>query len=105
MTKLEELQNALKKGLEDATDKDQIDFITSINTLVEGVAEDQKTLETKNAEILTSYKEVVRHSSFIPAAGEKPDKPTGDDKPLDIDSFMKDWSKTHDSEGKDKNNG
>lgn len=70
MTSIEELRNAIKQVFDNATDKQLIDSLSNINSLVDNVAKDQTTLESKNAELIQSYKDIVQHTSFKPKENE-----------------------------------
>lgn len=72
MTNIEELRNAIKQVFDNATDKQLIDSLSNINSLVDNVAKDQTTLESKNAELIKSYKDIVQHTSFKPKENELP---------------------------------
>ena len=72
MTNIEELRNAIKQVFGNATDKQLIDSLSNINSLVDNVAKDQTTLESKNAELIKSYKDIIQHTSFKPKENELP---------------------------------
>lgn len=64
MTKLEELKQFIAQQFENAESKDSIDALAKINSGFEAVEQEQAELEKKNAELIGSYKELVRHTSF-----------------------------------------
>lgn len=63
MSKLEDLKQMISGLFKDATDKNTIDKAAQLNTLVGEVEQEQKSLTDRNAELLTSYKDLVMHTS------------------------------------------
>ena len=70
MSKLQELRDFVKQQFEqaDPSDKNAIDTLAKINNSLEDVETEvkaeQDVLVTKNAELMNSYKELVKHTSF-----------------------------------------
>lgn len=64
MSYLDQLKQLVAGMFENATDKQDIDKLSQINTAIDGVQEEQNTLMDKNAELIASYKKVVKHTSF-----------------------------------------
>lgn len=89
MNSLEELREAVKKAFEGATDKQLIDTFSNINSLVDGVEKEQKALESKDAELIKSYKDIIAHTSFKPAQSDPvPDQVQTHEMP-NVEDFFK----------------
>lgn len=78
MSKLDELREFVKKQFEQAetNDKTTIDMLAKINTAVEDVTKEHDELTAKNAELIKSYKDLVKHTSFNDSE-KKPTDPVG----------------------------
>lgn len=55
---------------EDATDKAQIEKLATINNSIDAVKKEEDAMVEKNAELIKSYKDLVKHTSF--STGDKP---------------------------------
>lgn len=89
MNSLEELREAVKKAFEGATDKQLIDTFSNINSLVDGVQKEQEALESKDAELIKSYKDIIAHTSFKPAQSDPvPDQVQTHEMP-NVEDFFK----------------
>lgn len=64
MTKLEQLKQTVASLFEKATEKEEIEKLAKVNNSIAEVEAEQKALTDKNAELITSYKELVKHTSF-----------------------------------------
>ena len=64
MTKLEQLKATVATLFENATEKSDIERLAKINNSIEEVEVEQKALTEKNADLIKSYKELVKHTSF-----------------------------------------
>lgn len=66
MSKLSELRDFVKQQFEQANtdDKDKIDMLAKINNSLDDVEKEQDDIEAKNAELVKSYKDLVKHTSF-----------------------------------------
>lgn len=64
MSKLEELRATIAKMFENAQEKEQIEQLAKVNNSITEVEQEQKELTDKNAELIKSYKELVKHTSF-----------------------------------------
>lgn len=70
MSKLQELREFVKTQFEqaDPSDKAKLDTLAKINNSLEDVETEikaeQDVLINKNAELMTSYKELIKHTSF-----------------------------------------
>lgn len=64
MGKLEDLRKFIKQQFENAETKEQIDTLAKINTGFDEVEKEQQLLESRNAELIKSYKDLVQHTSF-----------------------------------------
>ena len=89
MNRLEQLKEAVKKAFEGATDKQLIDTFSNINSLVDGVQKEQEALESKDAELIKSYKDIIAHTSFKPAQSDPvPDQVQTHEMP-NVEDFFK----------------
>lgn len=89
MNSLEQLREAVKKAFEGATDKQLIDTFSNINSLVDGVEKEQEALESKDAELIKSYKDIIAHTSFKPAQSDPvPDQVQTHEMP-NVEDFFK----------------
>lgn len=70
MTKLEELRQLVATMFEGATDKEQIEQLATLNNSIDAVAKEETAMVEKNAELIKSYKDLVKHTSF--STGDKP---------------------------------
>lgn len=61
MSYLEELKKAVSEAFKDASDKDTIDRMVSINSLIANVEEENSQLADKNKELAAAYKDAVIH--------------------------------------------
>lgn len=70
MSYLDELKKAVSEAFKDASDKDTIDRMVSINSLIANVEEENSQLANKNKELAAAYKDAVIH----PGIKDKPEK-------------------------------
>ena len=63
-TKIEELRSVVAAMFANATEKEQIENLAKLNNSIDAVAEENKELTDKNADLIKSYKELVKHTSF-----------------------------------------
>lgn len=61
MNYYEQLKQAVTAAFKDATDKETVDKMVSIQAAMEGLEQEQADLVKKNHELLTAYKEAVAH--------------------------------------------
>lgn len=66
MGKLDELRNFVKQQFDQAetTDKSTIDMLARIQNDLEDATKEQEAIEARNAELVKSYKDLVKHTSF-----------------------------------------
>lgn len=66
MGKLAELREFVKQQFEqaDTNDKTTIDLLAKINSGLDDAEKEQNSIEAKNAELVKSYKDLVKHTSF-----------------------------------------
>ena len=64
MSKLEELKDLVAKAFEKAETKDNIETLATINNKIDEVSQESDTLFKKNEELITAYKDLVKHTSF-----------------------------------------
>ena len=63
-SKIEALRNVVAAMFEHATEKEQIENLAKINNSIDEVEQENKDLTDKNAELIKSYKELIKHTSF-----------------------------------------
>lgn len=64
MTKTEQLRATIAALFENAKEKDLIEGLAKVNSAVDDVEAENKELTDKNADLIKSYKELVKHTSF-----------------------------------------
>lgn len=72
MNYLEELKKRVAAAFENATDKADIDNLSSINTTIGMVEQEQNQLMAKNKELIAAYKEAVLHPGISKQAAKEP---------------------------------
>ena len=77
MTKLEQLRQTVATLFENATEKEEIEKLAQVNNSISEVEAEQKELTEKNAELIKSYKELVKHTSFKEQPKQVETQPTG----------------------------
>ena len=70
MNYLEELKKRVAEAFKDATEKKDIDNMSSINAAIDCISQEQEQLMAKNKELIAAYKEAVMH----PGVSGKEDK-------------------------------
>ena len=90
--KIEKIKQQLATMLDKTEDTDMIANLTTISNDLDGVAEDYKTSDSKYRELLGNYKEVIKHTSFVPKQGE--DVGLGTPKEKSLDDVISDVIKT-----------
>ena len=70
MNYIEELKQRVAEAFKDATEKKDIDNMSSINAAIDGLSNEQEQLMAKNKELIAAYKEAVMH----PGVSAKEDK-------------------------------
>lgn len=90
MGKLDELRNFVKQQFEQAetSDKNTIDMLAKIQNAVEDASKEQAEIEAKNAELVKSYKDLVKHTSFKDEA-KAPTDPVASPTAPSFDEFLK----------------
>ncbi len=76
MTKLEQLKQTVAQMFENATEKEDIERLAKVNNSIAEVEQEQKELTDQNAELIKSYKELVKHTSFKEKPKEVETQPT-----------------------------
>ena len=72
MNYLEELKKRVAAAFEHATGKEDIDNLSSINTTIGLVEQEQNQLMAKNKELIAAYKEAVLHPGISKQAAKEP---------------------------------
>ena len=70
MNYLDELKQRVAEAFKDATEKKDIDNMSSINAAIDCISQEQEQLMAKNRELIAAYKEAVMH----PGVSGKEDK-------------------------------
>ena len=70
MNYLDELKQRVAEAFKDATEKKDIDNMSSINAAIDCISQEQEQLMAKNKELIAAYKEAVMH----PGVSGKEDK-------------------------------
>ena len=70
MNYLDELKKRVAEAFKDATEKKDIDNMSSINAAIDCISQEQEQLMAKNKELIAAYKEAVMH----PGVSGKEDK-------------------------------
>lgn len=73
MNYLDELKKRVAAAFEDATDKKDIDSLSSINAAIDGLQSEQEQLMAKNKELVAAYKDAVMHPGL---SKDRPKDPT-----------------------------
>lgn len=90
MGKLDELRKVVGQMFENATEKEQIEQSVKINNCIDEVEKEQKELIDKDAELIKSYKELVKHTSFKDAPKGVETQPSAKE-PLSLEASLKDF--------------
>ena len=61
MTYYEQLRKAVTDAFNDATDKETVDKMASIQAAMDGLEQEHSDLVKRNHELLTAYKEAIAH--------------------------------------------
>lgn len=77
MTKLQQLRDLVANLFENATEKDDIERLAKVNNSIDEVEAEQQELTEKNADLIKSYKELVKHTSFKEQPKQVETQPTG----------------------------
>ena len=70
MNYLDEVKQRVAEAFKDATEKKDIDNMSSINAAIDCISQEQEQLMAKNKELIAAYKEAVMH----PGVSGKEDK-------------------------------
>ena len=89
MTKTEQLRATVAALFENAEDKNLIEGLAKVNTAIDGVEAENKELTDKNAELIKSYKELVKHTSFKEEPKAVETQPTTQN--LDLNAYLKEF--------------
>lgn len=77
MTKLEQLRQTVAELFENATEKEQIEQLAKVNNSISEVETEMNQMTEKNAELIKSYKELVKHTSFKEQPKQVETQPAG----------------------------
>ena len=70
MNYLDELKQRVAEAFKDATEKKDIDNMSSINAAIDCISQEQEQLMAKNKELIAAYKQAVMY----PGVSDKEDK-------------------------------
>lgn len=87
MENINKLSDQIKELLDAAQEKPQIEKISIISNTLNEAKKEIEALKTEQKELLNSYKELVKHTSFKPSDG-KTEERTNEDKQLSFDEFL-----------------
>lgn len=90
-TTMDDLRNQLQAMLDKTEDKETIEQLGTMNSLLDKLAGENQKLQDEQKEILKDYKELVKHTSFTPNGKETEE--VVDTKPLTFDEFLKNYKK------------
>lgn len=69
-TTITEIKDQLKAMLEKTENKEDIEQIGALNSLVDKVEAEHKKLQEENTDLIKDYKELIKHTSFSPNGTE-----------------------------------
>lgn len=69
--KITTIKQQLTEMLDKTEDTQLISDLTKITTAIDGIEDDYKSQDSKYRELLGNYKEVIKHTSFIPNTNEQ----------------------------------
>lgn len=72
MNYLEELRKRVAEAFKDATEKKDIDNMSSINAAIDSLSNEQEQLMAKNKELIAAYKDAVLHPGVSKQAEKEP---------------------------------
>lgn len=87
MTKTEQLRATVATLFEHAEDKNLIEGLAKVNSAIDDVENENKELTEKNVDLIKSYKELVKHTSFKEEPKATETQPTS--KTLDLEASLK----------------
>ena len=70
-TKTQQLRDLVATLFENATQREQIEGLVRVNDAIDAVEAEQKEMADKNSDLIKSYKELVKHTSFNVAPKER----------------------------------
>lgn len=88
MSYIEELKKAVSDAFKDASDKESIDKMVSINSLIASVESENERLCDKNRELAAAYKEAVIHPGIAKEAAPEPSDVPQEAKAPDFGEFL-----------------
>lgn len=82
-----DLRNQLQQMLDATENKTQIEQISALNVFVDKLEAEHTQLQNEQKDLLKDYKELVKHTSFIPNGTETQEVP--EQKEVHIEDFLK----------------
>lgn len=96
MTKLEKLKTMINDQFDKVEDKESIEALGAINTCLDELEAESLASAKDYRDLLSDYKELVKHTSFAIKGNDNPDNRTGVVEALSLEEFVKVY-KTNDN--------
>lgn len=81
-----DLKNQLKAMLDNTENKESIEQIGALNSLVDKLEAEHTKLQNENKDLIKDYKELIKHTSFAPNGNETTEVP--EQKELSFEEFL-----------------
>lgn len=88
---INDLKNQLKAMLEKTEDKEGIEQIGALNSLVDKIEAEHTKLQNENKDLIKDYKELIKHTSFQPNGNETQEVP--ETKEISFGDFLSTYKK------------
>lgn len=85
------MKNQLQAMLEKTENKEEIEQIGTLNSLVDKIEAEHKKLQEDNTDLIKDYKELIKHTSFSPNGTETQEVSTPTD--LSFSDFLTAYNK------------
>lgn len=86
-----DLKSQLKAMLDKTEDKEAIEQIGTLNSLVDKIEAEHTKLQNDQKDLIKDYKELIKHTSFAPNGNETQEVP--EQKTLSFDDFLAGYKK------------
>ena len=86
---VEEIKNQLQAMLDKTETKEDIEQIGVTNSLLDKLESEHKELQSKYNDLFKDYRELVKHTSFVPNGNETQE--VQEQKNLSFDTFLSDY--------------
>lgn len=88
---IKDLKDQLKAMLDRTENKESIEQIGQLNSLVDKLDAEHKQLQNENKDLIKDYKELIKHTSFAPNGNETTEVP--EQKELSFEEFLAGYKK------------